>query len=143
MIFDKELLFCENQAVTVDAASTSYIDLDVAAPPDWGKGQPLYIVAQVTTAFAGTESPTVTVKVQQDDNTDFSSPTDVVTGATLGTTSLTAGDRALLVAFPTITQRYVRLYFDCDGDTDWTITAGAITAGVVWDVPNAGPVLSA
>jgi hypothetical protein len=134
MILDKQNLFSDAQAITADAASTNTIDLGVPGTPV-GAAAPLAqdvglsdipLLIQVVEAFADLTS--LTIKVQTDDNTGFSSAKDVLT-VTVPLASLVAGYIAPIDRIPRgTTERYLRLYYDVTGTSP---TAGKITAGVV------------
>lgn len=135
MIFDKETMFCEGQAITADAASTNYIDLgatgtpygsDTALTRDIGKGCLVPLSVNVVAAF--NTLTTLTVSLQADDNTAFSSAATVASKSyTLA--ELTGGQLAFPDYIPEgSNQRYLRLFFDVGGTNP---TTGQITAGVV------------
>lgn len=72
MIMDAQLLFSDAQAVTAAAASTNYVDLKAAR--DIGNGKDLYLVSVVDVAMTdGSSNSTLTVDLQTDDNSSFSS----------------------------------------------------------------------
>lgn len=137
MIFDTQGLLSDAQAITADAGSTNVIDLGATGTPyggsalvrDIGKGMcrvPLSIT--VTETFNNLTS--LTVSVQTDDNSGFSSATTRVLSDAILLASLVAGYQfQAIVDFPEGTkERYVRLYYDVTGAAP---TTGKITAGVV------------
>ena len=124
MILDKENLFSEDQAITVTAASTNLIDLGAAYK---GEGEPVNILAQVTTAFAGGTS--VACKLQTDDNASFSSATDVLDSGAIATATLAQGYKFKFSVLPNDLERYIRLYFTVVG----TMSAGKVFAGLNLD----------
>jgi hypothetical protein len=124
MFVDNQNLFSKDQAVTVTAASTNVIDLGIAYK---GEGEPINILAQVTTAFAGGTS--VAFKLQTDDNASFNSATDVQDLGAIATATLVQGYKAKFSALPSDLERYVRLYYTVVG----TMSAGAIFAGLNLD----------
>jgi len=111
MFIDKELELSDSQAVTSSAASTNYIDLSVDA--DVGVGKPLWVIMQLDVAAdAGNSDETYSVALQTDDNTSFSSATDIAT------TTITRGDAAgtgYTMGFPMANERYIRLYYTTAG----------------------------
>lgn len=137
MIFSKQSLFSEDQAITASAASTNYYDLGApgtvyghasALAPDQGTGEKIPLRIQVTEAFATATS--VKVAVQVDDNTSFSSATIVLETEAIPIATLIAGYVFNIDALPMLTnERYVRLYYTVAGSN---ATAGKITAGVVY-----------
>lgn len=135
MIFDKETMFCEGQAVTADAASTNYIDLgamgtpfgsDTALTRDIGKGASIPLSINVVQAFNNLTS--IAVSLQVDDNTSFSSAATVAT-KTYTLAQLAGGQLAFPDYVPEgANERYLRLFFDVTGTAP---TTGQFTAGVV------------
>lgn len=136
MIFDKENLFSDAQAITATAASTNYIDLGAngtvpyassALVRDIGKGIPLPLRIQVTEAFNTLTSLTVAIEV--DDNTAFSSAR-VVDTQTIALAGLTLGAvfEGLKYVPVGVNERYVRLNYTVTGAAP---TLGKITAGIV------------
>lgn len=136
MIFDKQGLFSDDQAITATAVSTNYIDLGAvgtpvhaagAVPRDLGYGHMIPIRAQVTEAF--NTLTTLTLTVEMDDNSSFSSATTVWTSTAVALASLVAGYQFSLNNVPIkITERYVRLRYTVGGSNPST---GKITAGIV------------
>jgi len=120
MILDKELMFSDNQAVTASAASTNVIDL--GAIRNIGVGSRVFCVVVVTVAFtdSGSDS-TVTVDLETDDNSSFSS---AVARQRLGVFAALApaGTRFIAALSPdVINERYLRVYY--------TLTGGSLTTG--------------
>ena len=127
MIFDKKTMFSDGQAVVADAASSEYVD---AGPgiKNIGVGAEIFLHAQVVEDFNNLTS--LKVKVQQDDNSSFNSPTDLVETGEVLAADLVAGYVFNIPVPQKITQRYLRLYYDTTGDAP---TTGKITAGLVTD----------
>lgn len=134
MIFDKENLFSNAQAITASAASTNTIDLGATGTPvgasaalkrDIGPGKPIPLRIQVVQAFNNLTSLTVAVQ-KSADNSTF---TDVVS-ETIALADLKAGATTKGLRFIPLTAdaRYVRLNYTVTGTAP---TAGAITAGIV------------
>ena len=135
MIFDKENLFSDAQAITATAASTNTIDLGATGKVlgaganlvrDIGKGNPLPIRVQVTENFNTLTS--LTFDLQVDDNSAFSSP-KTVQSASVVLANLVAGR---VVAFDYVPvgadERYMRLNYTVVGTNP---TLGKVTAGIV------------
>lgn len=113
-------VFSASQAITAAAASTNYIDLAVARS-GIGVGTPVFLC--IRTAVAPTQAAdTLSIEVQQDDNSSFSSPETVfmpLVGAA-GAEVLasvaklaTAGKWIFRAPLPyEITERYLRLYYN-------------------------------
>lgn len=121
MIIDSQLLFSDAQAFSADAASTNYLDLGVAR--NLFDGEPMAVVIQVDVAADHTTGDeTYAFKIQCDDNTSFSSATDLVS-ATILYSDLTAGAIVVLpIPIGVSVERYLRVYFDGGGTTP-TVTA--------------------
>jgi len=142
MIFDRTLLFSNAQAIVATAASTDNVDLlatgtvygaAAALQKDIGKGASIPLLIQVVEAFNTLTSLTVTV--QCDDNSAFSSAKDVLT-VTLPLASLTAGRTFPIIAIPPgVNERYMRLNYTVTGTAP---TLGKVTAGVVMGVQTNG-----
>ncbi len=136
-IFDISQMFCEDQAITADAASTNTIDLGATGTPfgdtrslkrDIGKGCKIPLSINVTETFNNLTS--VEVQLQVDDNSAFGSP-KVVARATYLLAELVAGTQ---LVFPDVipegtNEQFMRLYFDVTGTAP---TTGKITAGPVF-----------
>lgn len=124
MIFDALTTFSDAQAITASAASTNSYDLSAAR--NIGVGSELHIVCHVTTAFtdAGSDS-TVTVTIETDDNSAFSS---AVARQTIGTfaalSAVGARLRAAVDIFAVREQHFRLQYTVANGN----LSTGAITA---------------
>jgi hypothetical protein len=130
MLIDQYELFSSAQAITAEAASTNLIDLKAARNMGTG-ARPLYIVAQVTTAFTdGSSNSELDVKVEADDDVAFGS---IDTTTTIGQfAALSAVGTQVIAMLPpaAANYRYVRLkYTPIDGD----LSAGAVTAFITAD----------
>lgn len=120
---DKKLWFSDAQDITEDAASTSYIDTQVA-----GRAvDELWLVVNVNTTFvSANKSGTLTIKLETDDGTDFSGATVLYTSAAIPEASLVAGYNCVKMRLPDGLNRYIHLYYDeNDGDS---FTAGKLDA---------------
>lgn len=126
MYIDRQNLFGQDQAVSTSAASTDYIDLGAAR--DIGNGGALEILVLCTQGVTAAGAATVTVALQSDDNSSFSSPANLVLSDALPKASLTAGAQVLRVAVPYGTERYLRLYFTVGTGP---LTAGKFTSGLI------------
>jgi hypothetical protein len=136
MIFSKQSLLSEAQAITASAASTNYYDFGApgtayghaaALAPDQGLAPKIPIRIQVTEAFATATS--VKVAVQVDDNTSFSSPVTVLETEAIPIATLIAGYVFNIDSVPLKSnERYMQFYYTVAGSN---ATAGKITAGVV------------
>lgn len=115
MIVDSRLEFSDGQELTETAASTNYIDLDVAGDAV----EELYLVVQVDQASdSADDGETVTAKLQSDDNASFSSPKDETAAVSIA--QIEAGTTVIKQRIPRGLERYVRMAF--------TIAGTALTA---------------
>lgn len=128
MILDNENLFSDAQALTASAASTNYIDLQNAYSY-MGSGKPLYIHLNVDVALtdSGSDS-TVTVALETDDNTGFSSATSVQTLFTIAATAAAGTVYKAVIAPGIISERYLRVYYTMNNGN---LTTGSVTCGIV------------
>ena len=125
MILDNQALFSDEQAVTIDAASTNVVKLN----GEIAFGTPVEIFVQVAETFKSTEVSSVTVKIQTSDTENFSTAVDL---ASETLSAITAGTRANIKFLPKGNKGYVRLYYDLTFETGVSAaTAGKITAGIV------------
>lgn len=115
---DFDLCFSEGQAITATAASTNYLNTDVVI----NLGYLHQVEVNVIQAF---DAGTLTVAVQVDDNSSFSSPRTLATTGSIGFASLTAGTQILIpVPFNNVpAEHFMRL--------NYTVT-GSPTTGSVW-----------
>ena len=130
MILDKENLFSDDQAITVTADATNVIDLgnDDAKVQALNEKGDVKILCQVTTAFAGGTS--IAAVVKSDDSSTMASATTLITTAAINTASLVAGYQFTVSGLPLINEQYLGMSFTVVG----TMSAGAITAGIVRDL---------
>lgn len=131
MILDNQTLLSNRQAITASAASTNVIDLgpiNQGMRRDIGPGTAIPLVAQVTADFAAAGAATLSLALQVDDNSGFTSPKTVHTTAAIPVASLKAGYQMPLDWVPFGTdERYLRLNYTV---STGPFTAGTITAGV-------------
>jgi len=124
MIFSKESIFSDQQAITASAASTNVIDTGVNGA-DLGKGVPMPILIQVTEDFNTLTSLTVDLEV--DDNEGMASA-KVVQSASVLLADLVAGKQVPISWIPRgMDERYWRLSYTVVGTDP---TTGKITAGL-------------
>lgn len=135
MIFDRQNLFSDDQAVAASAPSSNVVDLGVPGRPhggaaplarDLGRSEvPLAVL--VTEDFASLTSLTVTLEGA--DDAGFSAPVTLLQSAAVPAAELKAGYRFALDRLPAGTsRRYLRLSYAVAGSA---ATAGRITAGLV------------
>jgi hypothetical protein len=118
MYVDKFLEFSRNQALTAKAASTNVIDLGV--DHDIGRGEPMAVTIHVgVSASANDGNETYTFTLQTDDNSSFSSATNL-TSITVAAADLVAGYK-FFIGVPKANERYLRMNYTLGGTTP-TIT---------------------
>ena len=135
MIFDATLLFSNAQAITATAASTNSIDLGAVGTPfggpalvrDIGPGNRIPLSVTVGAAFNTLTS--LTISLETDDNSGFSSA-KTVASVVYPLARLTAG---AILDFPDyvpqgVNERYFQLRYTVTGTSP---TTGNITAGIV------------
>ena len=130
MLFDKQNMFSEDQAITASAASTNLFDLGLDARRI-GVGTTMYLAVIVTEAFtdSGSDS-TVTPSLQTDDNEAFGSATTIRTFDTIAATTA-AGTLFVYSLDPkplNTYERYIRLYYTV---ANGNLTTGQISAGLL------------
>ena len=119
MILDADLQFSDAQVVTATAASTNLIDM--GSIRDIAVGKPIYVLVYVVTAL--TNTGTVTITVESDDNSGFASATTQQTIGVFQTSA--AGSFLVAPLYPADNnERYMRLKYTIGG----TVAAGAVDA---------------
>ena len=133
MYVDKQLELSDAQAVTGDAASSNYIDLQSSG--SWAENDARLVVKVNTSFDSANDTGTLTLKVQTDDNSNFGTATDIYTSAALGITSLTKGAVLLAVRLSDLgtLKRYLRVYYDNGTEV---FTAGKVDAFITWDIEH-------
>lgn len=126
MLLDQQALFSAAQAITATAASTNVIDTGSAK--DVGKYGDIPLLIQVVEGFNNLTSLTVTV--QTDDNSAFSSAADVLS-MTIPLASLVLGYKSPVITLPMKMERYIRLNYTVTGTAP---TTGKVTAGITGGV---------
>jgi len=135
MIFSAQQLFSDDQAITASADSTNVIDLGVAGTPydaaaalnqDVGKGNPIPILVQVTTAMTAVGAATLVINISTGATTALG--TTIASVGPIAKADLVAGYQAAIQVLPNkITERYLGIeYVVATGP----MTAGNITAGI-------------
>ncbi|MDT9812319.1 Uncharacterised protein [Klebsiella pneumoniae] len=126
MLLDQQALFSAAQAITATAASTNVID--TGSNKDVGKYGDIPLLIQVVEGFNNLTSLTVTV--QTDDNSAFSSAADVLS-MTIPLASLVLGYKSPVITLPMKMERYIRLNYTVTGAAP---TTGKVTAGITGGV---------
>lgn len=123
MILDSQLQFSAAQAVSADAASTNYIDLGVGR--QIFDAEPMAVLLHVSVAADGTTTDeTYEFQIETDDNTSFSSATDLVAHS-IGYAALTANSLHVLpIPVGATVERYLRLNYNVGG-TSPSVTLSA------------------
>jgi hypothetical protein len=135
MILDGDLKLSAAQALTATAASTSVLDLTAAGD---AISPELWAVVRVGTALDSTEEDaTLTVALESDSASDFSTnSTKIVHAQTaaIAEASCTANTILWKIKLPPGLQRYVRFYYTV-GVHDFT--GGTVDAFLTYDVNHA------
>ncbi|WP_394894249.1 Bbp16 family capsid cement protein [Klebsiella pneumoniae] len=126
MLLDQQALFSAAQAITATAASTNVID--TGSNKDVGKYGDIPLLIQVVEGFNNLTSLTLTV--QTDDNSAFSSAADVLS-MTIPLASLVLGYKSPVITLPMKMERYIRLNYTVTGTAP---TTGKVTAGITGGV---------
>lgn len=135
MYVDDELLLCDNQETIgiVDASVYSLQAINLGTVRDVGKGEPAYLVINVTELFESATSigTVVFALVDEEDETLADTSLVIVQTAPILVTALTAG-RIIVIPIPAglITQQYLGLKVTLAGEE---VTAGRIDAFIALD----------
>lgn len=134
MIFSKNLIFSDDQAITATAASTNVIDLGAPGTPhnakaplaqDVAKGTPVPVLVQVTEDFTTLTSLTIAIRTSAASN--MGSPT-IVAQQTIPVADLKAGKQFSIHTLPVgINQRYMDINYTVGGSN---AGAGKVVAGI-------------
>jgi hypothetical protein len=127
MYLDALALFSNAQAVTATAASTDSMDLSQIR--DIGVGEDLYIFCNVDVAMTDSSSnTTITVTLETDDNSGFSSATTTQTLFVFPALSAVGAIRFARIQPLAMNERFAQLrYTVANGD----LTTGSFTAGII------------
>lgn len=131
MFIDAQHRFSDAQAVTADAASTNLIDLGVAR--NLFDGEPLAVMLTVDVAADGTTTDeTYEFQIETDDNSSFSSATDLIAHS-IGYAALTAGSKHILpIPVGAAVERYLRVYYNVGGTSpSITVTADLLPLSMI------------
>lgn len=141
MLFDLQTLLSDKQSIAQVAGnylSTNTIDLGVAGTPvlggtvasDIGRGLPVAVVAQITTAVTSAGAATVQAQLVTADDAALSTNLTVIAQTdAIAKASLVPGYKFRLGTVPPgITQRYLGVRYVIGAATT---TAGNVTAGLV------------
>lgn len=128
MIFDKENLFSNAQAVTDSQASTNIIDLGVSR--DIGHGRAIEVAGYVGTTVLSGGSSTVNFLLQTDTQSSFATSVTLYQTGAIAKATLVAGYKFMGLKLPEGVQRYLRLYYTL---ATADLTTGTFTAGLLLD----------
>lgn len=135
MFVDDTLLLCDNQEMIGASAAIDYSSqaINLGTVRDVGKGEPAYLVINVTTLFesGGDIGTVVFALIDEEDETLDGESVVIVQTAPILVTALTAG-RIIVIPIPAglITQQYLGLKTTYGGET---VTAGKIDAFIALD----------
>ena len=126
MILDKSLMFSDSQAFTGSAASSNVIDLGKG---DLGNSPMELIVLMEAPIVRAAGDCNMTVALQTDDNSSFTSATNLAT-ATYAKADTAAGTELLKIKVPVGAERYLRVNYTFDNAPDsGTISAFLVEGG--------------
>ena len=128
MIIDLLTKVSDEQAVTVTAPSTDYIDTIAAGDSYEG----FWLLFNVNVLATAGGAATLTVELETDDNTGFASATVLVSSGAIPVASLVAGYQ-YAIRVPAGAERYLRVNYTV---ATGPLTAGNFSAAVVKDVPS-------
>lgn len=141
MLFSEQLLFSDQQAITVNTKSTNIIDLSALSPLittrfDLGIGMVIPILIQVVTGFT-TSANTLAISLETSNTEAFSVIKTVITTPTKPTSEMTSAGFIFPINYMprTTDQRYLRL----DYAVSASLVAGKVTAGIIWGQPQGNP----
>lgn len=123
MLFDAKLLMSSAQAIVATAVSTDTIDR--GDTKDVGRGGDIPILVQVVEAFNTLTS--LTIELQTDDNSAFSTPRSLFS-VVVPLADLKLGYQVPVITLPQKTERFLRMNYTVTGTVP---TLGKVTAGVV------------
>ena len=124
MISDKNLHLSDAQALTATAVSTDHMNL--GSDIDIGPGSPLWLVVQSGAAPGGT-SPTITISIETDDNSSFSSATTIYTHTTIAGANFALGKR-VVIPMPFENEQYMRVRYTLGGTSPTFTVSAHLTA---------------
>lgn len=130
MLGDLENSFSEKQKITAAAASTNVIKMASTenGMAEVAFGEPIPLNIQVVEGFVNATKVQIDVQTAADEA--FTTPKTLVS-ATLEGADLKTGSKCPINYIPRGNLGYMRLYYTPTAEASKTITAGAITAGIV------------
>ena len=132
MRLDSQAIFSDVQKITAAAVSTNVIKMASTEHnmTEVAFGTPIPLLIQVVEDFAGATA--LKVEVQTSATENFATPVTLVTAEETTAAKLVAGYKFPIISVPKGNLGYMRLKYTPTG----TVTAGAITAGIVDAVDN-------
>lgn len=127
MYFDAQNLFSDKQALTATAVSANVVKVT----ENVGAGEPIFVSIHVVENFVGLTS--LNVQIQSADSATGTFQTIQETRA-IPLADLNSGEVINIGSLPPKTGQFLRLNYVVAG----TATAGAVTAGIVWDKQTNG-----
>jgi hypothetical protein len=130
MILDTLLQFSDSQAVTSTGANASTNIIDLGAVRDLGVTDGIWVEVLVSEAVTSGGSGTVDFQIQTDDNSSFSSATNLFTTGAIAKGTLVAGYIPVKLKLPSTVERYLRI--------NYQVATAALTAGKFTAFVNTG-----
>lgn len=129
MLLDAEALFSDNQEITTAAVSTNVVKMASTEHKmtEVSYGTPIPLLIQVTQDFENVAEVQVDVQTATDEA--FTTPKTLCSATLVG--ALKAGTKFPINYIPKGNLGYMRLNYTPTAEAGKTITAGAITAGIV------------
>lgn len=128
MLLDSQNSFSNNQKITTTVASENVVKMSDGFLKEISFGTSIPLLIQVVETFIGAAS--LKVDVQTSADAEFTTPV-TLTSSTMNTADLKAGSKFPISFMPKGNLGYMRLYYTPTAETSKTITAGAVTAGVI------------
>jgi hypothetical protein len=130
MIFDRELCFVYEGAITAFTTGAVGDALDLGADNQTGKGRPSYVAIACDSDMTATGNPSIELSLLFSDDAAFTAPVE----APLSLPPLGKGDfakgKVIGELAPLLAKRYVKLKIT----TDIALTCASFTAGFVLDL---------
>lgn len=128
MIFDRQNLLMNHQAITVTAPSENVIDL--GSDRNIGSGFPLELTAIVTETFLSGGATTLVAALETDTVVGFGSAAVLVQTIAIPKATLVQGYHILPIKVPLGVKQFLRL--------NWTVATGPFTSGKILAGLNLG-----
>jgi hypothetical protein len=130
MIFDRELCFIHQGAITGFTTGTVGSALDLGAPGQTGKGRVSYVAIACNANMTATGSPTINLSLEFSEDDTFTSPMEIpLSLPVMGKGDFAKGNVIGALA-PLLSLRWVRLKMT----TSAALACTSMTAGFVLDL---------